>query len=43
MELSSFNGGDNGEYNGAGFVEISKLFAAQDTFLFETISRFDRL
>ena len=30
MELSSFDGGDDGEHSGVGLVEISKIFAFHD-------------
>ncbi len=36
MEFSMFGGGEDGEYNGVGFEEISKIFAMQGTFLFGT-------
>ena len=35
-EFSSLDGSGNGENTGAGFVEISKIFAALDTFLIGT-------
>ncbi len=34
MELDSFDGGDDGEYNGVGYVETSEILATQDAFLF---------
>ena len=34
MELGSFDGGEDGEYSGVGFVEISELFATQDEFFY---------
>ena len=37
-EFGSLDGGDNNEYNGLGFVEISKIFAMQDAFFFRMIS-----
>ena len=33
-------GGDSGEHNGSGFVELSRIFAIQDVILFGT-ERFD--
>ena len=42
MELRSPDGGETGEHNDIGFVEISKIFAMQDVFLFWIIS-FDRV
>ena len=34
MKFSFFDGADNGEYTGVGFVEIYKLFAIQDEVFF---------
>ena len=34
--------GDDGEYNGVGFVQTSKIFASQDAFFFGNIS-FDKI
>ena len=34
MKFSSLNGGEDGEYNGIGFIEIVKICATQDTFFF---------
>ena len=32
MAFGLFYGGEDGEYDGVGFVDISKIFAKQDTF-----------
>ena len=37
MQFDSFAGGCDGEYNGAGVVEISKLLAMQDDLFHETM------
>ena len=42
MEVNLFVGGEDGECNGVSFVDVSKLFATHDTFIFGTIS-FDRV
>ena len=42
MKFSLLDGGEGGKYIGAGFVEISKIFATQDVFLFEK-EPFDRV
>ena len=34
MEFVSLDGGEGGEHIGAGFVVISKIFAAQNAFVF---------
>ena len=36
MEFSLFDGGDDDEYNGVVFVEVSKIFAMQDDFILIT-------
>ena len=36
MEVDSPGRGEGGEHNGVGFVKISKIFAMQDAFFFET-------
>ena len=36
MDFCSLDGGENGEHNGVGFVEISQIFAMKDVFFFET-------
>ena len=33
-KLARVYGGDNGEYNGAGFVQTSKILAIYDEFFF---------
>ena len=33
MVFSLFDGGDDTDYNGAGWMEISNIFAMQDAFL----------
>ena len=38
MEFSLPDSGEDGEYHGAGFVEVSKIFAAQHSFSFGMIS-----
>ena len=38
MECCSFGGGDDGEYNVSGFVEISSKSRTQNAFLFGTES-----
>ena len=42
MEFGFFDGRDDGEHSGIGFVEISLIFASQDDCFYETIS-FDRV
>ena len=37
MRLVSFDGGDDGEYNGVGFVEISEIFEMHHAYLFGMI------
>ena len=32
--FGSLDGGEDGEYNGVGFVEISEIFVSQDAILF---------
>ena len=32
IKFVSFDGGDDGEHNGVGLVDISKIFAMQDDF-----------
>ena len=34
MEFGLHDGGDDGEYNGVGFVEISDISATQDDFVY---------
>ena len=41
MKFSLLSGGDDGGYNGVGFVKISEIFVMQDAFFFGTRS-FDR-
>ena len=38
MKLCSPDGGEYGEYNGVGFVELSKIFAIQNATFFGTES-----
>ena len=33
MKFGWFDGRNDGEFNGVGFVEISEIFVTQDTFL----------
>ena len=35
MEFGSFDGGEDGDYNGDGFVVISSTFSMQEAFLLE--------
>ena len=42
MEFCSLDGGDDGEYYGIGFVEISKMFSMQNSCFYGTQS-FDSL
>ena len=42
MEFSAFNGGEDSEHNGVGFVVVSKPSAKQDAICFGNIS-FDRV
>ena len=42
MTFSSYEGGEDGEHTGAGFVEISKIFVTYDVYFFRTIF-FDKL
>ena len=37
MKFGPFDGRDDGEYSGVGFVEISTIFAMQDSFFFGRI------
>ena len=41
MEFGSVDGGHDGEYNGVGFVGISRIFAMQDDYVNGTAS-FDK-
>ncbi len=34
MKLGSFDSGEDGENNGAGFVEIFQIFGMQDAYFF---------
>ena len=36
MEFGWLDGGNDGEHDGVGFFEISKIFVARDEFFFET-------
>ncbi len=36
MKFDLFDGGDDGEYNGFGFVEISGIFSMERTYFFGT-------
>ena len=38
MEPDLHDHGENGDYNGVGFVGISKIFATQEAFIYGTIS-----
>ena len=38
MELGPFDGGEDGEYNGVGFSEISQVFPMQNAYFFGKIS-----
>ena len=42
MLFGSLDGGDDGEYNGNGLVQISKIFTKQDDF-FNGVILFDRV
>ena len=37
MAFCLFDSGEDGKYNGVGFVKISRIFAAQEIFFYETI------
>ena len=39
MEFGSLGRGEEDEHNGIGFVEISKIFETQDSFLTEPFER----
>ena len=38
VEFCSFDGGEDGEHNGVGFVELSTRFAAHDDFFYGAAS-----
>ena len=42
VEFVWHGGGDDGEHNGFGIMETSRIFVMQDTFFFDVIS-FDRV